>query len=86
MAINDNDYNTARGILMAAGSRTAAASHPKHTQGAGSPDTHGRSLLSEARDEFRISDAGQPNLMSGMTAAHYNAIRGAALTMGITNW
>ena len=86
MAIADNDYNAARNTLVLAGSATAGASHPKHTQGAGSPDSHGQDLLREARDEFRGMDAGQANLSSGMTLAHYNAIHNAAQRMGITNW
>ena len=86
MAISDNDYNQARNILAAAGSDTASKSHPKHTQGAGSPESHGRSLLAEARDEFRGTDSGQANLSSGMTQAHYQAIHQAAGAMGIDQW
>jgi hypothetical protein len=87
MAISDANYNRARGILVAAGSRTAAASHEKHTQGTGSPDGHGQQLLREARDEFRRVDANTaPDLNSGMTLAHYNAVHSAAATMGISNW
>ena len=86
MAISDHDYNTARAILVAAGSRTAAKSHDKHTNGAGSPDSHGKDLLREARDDFRITDAGQANLQSRMTAAHYAAVHNAATQMGITSW
>ena len=86
MAISDHNYNTARGILIAAGSMSANASHVKHTQGAGSPDGHGQALVAQARDEFRLMDIGQPNLQSGMTAAHYNAIHNAANQMNITHW
>jgi hypothetical protein len=86
MAISDYNYNTARTILINAGSQTANASHPKHTGGAGSPDGHGKSLLREARDEFRINDVGQANLQSEMTIAHYQAIHRAANQMGIINW
>ncbi|MBN3217580.1 hypothetical protein CUU54_03920 [Pectobacterium polaris] len=86
MAISDNDYNRARAILIAAGSNSARASHEKHTQGAGSPDSHGQSLLRGSRDEFRAADRGQPNLQSEMTQAHYNAIHAAAQQMGIQNW
>ncbi|MEZ4453146.1 MAG: hypothetical protein R3B09_27035 [Nannocystaceae bacterium] len=86
MAISDQNYNTARSTLVQAGSLSAAKSHVKHTNGAGSPDGHGRSLLAEARDEFRRTDAGQPNLQSGMTAGHYTAIHTAATQMGLTNW
>jgi hypothetical protein len=51
MAVSTHQYNTARLRLIAAGSMTANASHPKH--GGGSwPDNHGISLLREARDEF----------------------------------
>lgn len=86
MAISDRAYNQARAILINAGSHTANASHPKHTGGAGSPDSHGQDLLREARDEFRNNDQGQPNLRSGMTQAHYDAIHDAANEMGIQNW
>jgi hypothetical protein len=86
MAISDNNYNTARGILVAAGSMSANASHPRHTQGAGSPDGFGRALLGEARDEFRAMDIGQPNLQAGMTAAHYAAIHAAANQMNLDRW
>jgi len=86
MAISDHNYNAARTILINAGSKTANASHIKHTGGSGSPDGHGISLLQEARDEFRATDAGQANLKSGMTQAHYNAIHAAANQMGITSW
>lgn len=86
MAISDHNYNAARTILVNAGSKSANASHPKHTGGAGSPDGHGKDLLREARDEFRVTDAGQANLQSGMTAVHYTAIHSAANQMGIINW
>lgn len=84
--INDGDYNAARNTLIAAGSNSAKASHPKHTQGRGSPDGHGIALLREARDEFRAADAGQAHLVAGMTQAHYDAIHAAAERMGITMW
>lgn len=75
MAIGDNDYDQARNILAAAGSDTASKSHPKHTQGAGSPESHGRSLLAEARNEFRGTDSGQANLSSGIVRVR-EALRG----------
>jgi len=86
MAISDNNYNRARAILAAAGSKTANASHEKHTQGAGSPLGHGQSLLREARDEFRGTDAGQDALRSGMTQAHFDAVHNAADQMRIGAW
>lgn len=86
MAISDHNYNTAKAILTQAGSNSAAASHNKHTQGKGSPLAHGRSLLAEARDEFRRLDAGQGNLQSDMTVAHYNAVHAAARQMNVTVW
>ena len=86
MAISDGDYNAARMILVGAGSMSAQASHVKHTQGAGSPNGHGVALLAQARNEFRVINAGQPNLQADMNAAHYNAIHAAAVRMGITNW
>jgi len=84
--ISDGDYNWARTTLVAAGSATAAASHVKHTGGAGSPDGHGLSLLRGARDEFRGNDVGLPGLVSRMTAAHHAAIHAAAARMGIGQW
>jgi hypothetical protein len=86
MAISDHNYNTARAILAAAGSHSAALSHDRHTRGAGSPDSFGQNLLRGARDDFRAADDGQPHLQSGMTAAHYTAIHNAANQMGITEW
>ena len=86
MSISDNDYNRARAILVQAGSASADKSHDKHTQGKGSPDSHGQDLLREARDEFRGTDAGQAGLQSGMTQGHYNAVHQAADKMGITQW
>jgi len=86
MSISDGDYNRALEILVGAGSRTADVSHVKHTQGKGSPDGHGVALLAQARNEFRVINAGQPNLQADMNAAHYNAIHAAAVRMGITNW
>ncbi len=83
MAISDYSYNKARKILIEAGSYTAKASHPAHTQGNGSPDGHGRSLLQEARNEFRVSDSGESNLKSGVTLDHYNAIHKAATQLNI---
>jgi hypothetical protein len=86
MAISDSNYNKARNILVQAGSASASTSHPKHTQGNDSPDSHGQDLLREARDEFRGTDARQQNLQSGMTAAHYTAIHSAAQQMDINDW
>ena len=86
MSISDNDYNRARAILVQAGSKTASKSHDKHTQGAGSNDSDGQSLLREARDEFRGTDGAQPNLQAGMTQGHYDAVHQAAGRMGITQW
>ena len=51
MAISTHRFNTARMLLIAAGSLTANACHPKHG-GDSWPDAHGVSLLREARDEF----------------------------------
>jgi hypothetical protein len=86
MAISDGAYNGARKVLVDAGSRTASKSHDKHTQGKGSPDDHGKKLLSEARDDFRSTDMRLPNQRSGMTMAHYDAIHKAAQLMGIPSW
>lgn len=86
MAISDRDYNNARAVLVRAGSRTAEASHDRHTRGAGSPDEYGKSLLREARDEFRKMDRGQAGLVSEMSRAHYDAVHTAADTMGLDRW
>ncbi|MHA3061996.1 hypothetical protein ACX1N5_15315 [Acinetobacter sp. ANC 4636] len=86
MTISDHDYNQARTILVNAGSATASKSHVKHNTNGGSPDSDGKQLLQEARDEFRNLDVGQPNLISAMTQAHYNAIHNAANQMNITDW
>jgi len=86
MAISVHNYNSARQTLVSAGSKTAEKYHVKHTKGKGSPEGHGKDLLTEARDEFRGLDSGQGNLVSGMTQAHYNAIHKASDTMDISNW
>ena len=86
MAINDNNYNSARATLVSAGSGKARAAHEAHTQGAGSPLHYGQALLKEARDEFRNLDIGKSPLTSGMTSAHHTAIMTAANKMGIDNW
>ncbi|MFI6143723.1 hypothetical protein ACIBCC_36730 [Streptomyces griseus] len=48
----------------------------------------GKSLLREARDEFRAMDEGLPEdeKQSRMSLAHYNAVREAASDMGIGSW
>jgi hypothetical protein len=48
--IQRNNYNQARNILVAAGSRTARAAHPAHNNNA-VPVGHGLQLLRQARDE-----------------------------------
>jgi len=79
MAISDHDYNTARNMLIVAGSDTAEKSHPKHTGGAGSPNSHGRQLLVEARDEF--------NMMNPVARTNGRAaVVAAANQMGIDHW
>lgn len=82
--ISQNDYNTARNILINAGSATANAAH--HLHNGNVPDHYGVQLLQEARDEFRQMDAGGNNLQSGMTQAHHRAIHRAANEMGIQQW
>ena len=79
MAISDHDYNTARGMLIAANSNTARNSHPKHTGGRGSPNGHGEQLLREARDEF--------NMMNPVARDEGRAVVvAAAAQMGIPHW
>lgn len=85
MPISEDGYNKARGVLVQAGSKTAEKSHPKHNVDK-VPDDHGKSLLQEARDEFRKMDQGQPGLTSEMLPAHNDAIHKAAGVMGITEW
>ncbi|WP_278503775.1 hypothetical protein [Phocaeicola barnesiae] len=82
--ISQDAYNTARNILINAGSETARASHPLHNGSV--PDYYGLQLLQEARDAFRQMDVGENNLRSGMTQAHYRAIHDAADEMGIQQW
>ncbi len=79
--ISDADYNQARNTLIAAGSNSARASHPKHNTRGGSPDNHGRQLVSEAIQEFRAADAGGNALTRGMTIAHFVAVSNAATEM-----
>lgn len=83
--IKASDYNKARAILVAVGSASAAKSHDQHGVDT-CPADYGVQLLRESRDEFRKTDAGQPNLVAGMTKAHYDAVHKAADQMGITNW
>lgn len=85
MPIKPDDYNTARNILVQAGSDSASKSHPKHNVDS-VPDSHGRDLLAEARDEFRGIDAGGEDLHSEMSQDHYDAIHSAADVMGIDQW
>lgn len=79
MQISDHNYNTARNILVQAGSATAAKAHVKHTQGKGSPEGHGVALLREARDEF--NGMPEPRRTNGR-----QAVVQAAAQMGITSW
>jgi hypothetical protein len=78
MPISTHDYNTARNMLIAGGSRTAAASHPKHG-GDRWPDDHGKSLLREARDEFN-------QLAEPVRSEKRAVVVNAAKQMGITEW
>ncbi|QBC29453.1 hypothetical protein U737_22440 [Methylomonas sp. LW13] len=73
MMIKDRDYNLAKAKLVANGSVTAAKSHNKHTQGKGSPEGHGRSLLREAQGEWGAN----------ITLAQTQALADAAEQMGI---
>ena len=81
--ISDDQYNQARNTLVAVGSKSAKASHVKHTQGKGSPDGHGKALLMEAIQEFRASDAMGPALTRGMTIEHFVAVSNAATEVGM---
>lgn len=79
--ISDAEYNQARNTLIDAGSNSARASHPKHNTRGGSPDNHGRQLVSEAIQEFRNMDAGGDMLTRGMTMNHFVAVSNAATEM-----
>lgn len=83
MPIKDNAYNSAREILINAGSKSAEKSHVKHTNGKDSPDAHGHSLLNEALLEFRAADASSQNLIDGLTIDHKAALDKAAKKMGL---
>jgi hypothetical protein len=78
MTISTHQYNTARNRLIAAGSKTAEKSHPKHG-GDRFPDDHGIGLLREARDEF--NDLAEP-----MRSQKRAVVVVAAGDMGIDNW
>jgi hypothetical protein len=78
MAISDDDYNTARAILVQAGSRSAGVSHIKHTGGKGSPESHGKDLLREAYNEFNASGT--------ITDNQKTAILRAAKKMDLDDW
>jgi hypothetical protein len=85
MPIKPQKYNAARSILANAGSQSAAKSHPKHAADGDARDDHGKSLLREARDEFRETDKDHPerDKKSRMTQPHYDAIHEAAETMNL---
>ena len=57
MAIADLAYNTARNMLVAAGSNTAAKSHPKHT---GVPAR--RTVTARTFSEKRVTNSAAPML------------------------
>jgi hypothetical protein len=78
MAISTHKFNTARGYLIAAGSATANACHPKHG-GDSWPDAHGVSLLREARDEFN-------NMSEPARTDKRKVVIKAADEMNITAW
>lgn len=85
MPIKPDDYQKACSILVAAGSQAADKLRGNKTKDS-VPDEQGKDLLRAARDEFRNTDSGLPNLVSGMTNAHHDAIMKAAKVMGITHW
>ena len=78
MAISTHRFNTARMLLIAAGSLTANVCHPKHG-GDSWPDAHGVSLLREARDEFNT-------LTEPLRTQKRSVVINAAAGMGIANW
>jgi hypothetical protein len=78
VTISTHNYNTARNLLIAAGSLSAKKSHPKHG-GDAWPDGHGQSLLREARDEFNIWP--EPARSQGRAV-----VVAAGAQMGIANW
>ena len=83
--IKASRYNKARAILVAVGSASAAKSRDQHGA-ATCPAEIGTQLLREARDEFRRTDAGMPDLVAGVTRAHYDAVFKASDIMGVDNW
>lgn len=84
--IKNDAYNRAKTMLTVAGSASASKSHTKHGKPDDCPAEHGVALLREARDEFRVTDAGGQGLRAGMTAGHYQAVHSAANEMGISGW
>lgn len=78
MTISTHRFNTARMLLIAAGSLIANACHPKHA-GDAWPDAHGVSLLREARDEFN-------KLTKPLRTQKRNVVINAAAGIGIANW
>ncbi len=84
--VKGHAYNSARSALILAGSKSAGKSHPKHPPDKDYPEDHGKGLLREARDEFRVTDKDLEGNVSGMTRTHHDAIHSAAGKMGIGSW
>jgi hypothetical protein len=78
MTISTHSFNTARTLLIQAGSQSASKCHPKHG-GDAWPDAHGVSLLREARDEFNL----RPPIQRDIGRA---VVVNAAAQMKIQNW
>ncbi len=53
MPIKDRDYNKAKALLEASGSKSLQKSQIKHPGSKGSPDGHGRSLYNEAQSNIK---------------------------------
>jgi hypothetical protein len=82
MPISDSDYNQATSDLDNSKEVILPELHiVKHTRGKGSPDGHGRQLIIEAIQEFRLLDAGAVALTGGMTIVHFVAVSNAATEM-----
>ena len=86
--ISDKQYNDAKAILVRAGSKSAAASHVKHGNDGGSPESHGKALLVESRDELvglanKLTDPAKKEEAVKKAKA---ATREAASKMGISSW
>ncbi len=78
LTANDDTTVLLQLTLLGTDSNSSRASHVKHTQGRGSPDGNGKSLIGEAVHEFRKSDTNECAQTRGMTMKHFVAVSNAA--------